>query len=86
MTVRMLKCGKLGLRSRVKGGGTFFAVGKSGGKQREVFHGTRVSEACTEPPALPYLAKPSAFTSIEFGAGQLLRTTKRDERCSFNQL
>ena len=56
LTVRMLKCGKVGLRSEVKGGGTDFSVGKKGGKQLEVFHGTRVSEACMAPPQPPHLA------------------------------
>ena len=58
LTVRMLKCGKLGLRSQALGGGTIFPVGKSGGKQREVFHGTRFSEACVAPPNPPHLANP----------------------------
>ena len=87
MTAKLLEVGRLTLRRSVKGGGTIFPVGKPGGaRQREVWHGTRVSEACAAPFPPRLLASPSAFAGIELSAGQSLRGSKRDGRCFFDQL
>ena len=46
LVVKQLRCGKLGLSTCCKGGGTTFTVGKPGGSRlREVWDGRRVSEA-----------------------------------------
>ena len=87
LTSRLLQVGKLGLCRRVLGGGTVFPVVKSDGvHQREVWHGARVSEACAAPPVPRLLASPSCFAGIEIGEDQLLRVSKRDGRCFFDQL
>ena len=70
LSVRMLRCGKIGLRSEAKGGGTIFPVGEKGGKQREVFHGIRVSDACVPPQQPQHLAN---LSSIDLRTDQVLR-------------
>ena len=86
-TINLLRCGKVGLRDSVLGGGTVFPVLKSDGlHQREVWHGTRVSQACAKPPCPRLLASPSAFVALELGPSQVLRVSKRDGRCFFDQL
>ena len=85
--VNLLRCGKVGLRSDVRGGGTVFPVLKPDGvHQRKVWHGTRVSQACVRPPCPRLLASPSAFYALELGRDELLRVSKRDGRCFFDQL
>ena len=86
LVVRQLRCGKVGLLESVKGGGTVFPVGKSSGKQREVWHGSRVSAAAVAPPRPAHLASPSAFRSFELVGDEVLRLSKRDGRCFFDQL
>ena len=86
LVVRQLRCGKIGLAGSVRGGGTVFPVGKSSGNQREVWHGSRVSAAAARPPRPPHLASPTAFRAIDLGEGELLRFSKRDGRCFFDQL
>ena len=64
-----------------------FPVGKHGTlRQREVWHGSRVSAACADPPKPRWLASPSAFAAIALDEGQRLRAAKRDGRCFFDQL
>ena len=78
-TVNLLRCGKVGLHLAVRGGGTVFPVIKSDGvHQREVWHGSRVSQACTQPPCPRLLASPSAFVALELRDDQRLRVSKRD--------
>ena len=84
--VNHLRCGKVRLDIDVKGGGTVFVVGKSSGRLREVWHGKRVSSAARRPPRPPDLASPSALIYIEVAPGQLLRVSKRDAECCFDQL
>ena len=87
LTANLLKIGKLTLRHEVKGGGTVFPVEKPGGtRQREVWHGTRVSQACAPPFPPRLLASPSAFAGIELADGHCLHASKRDGRCFFDQL
>ena len=86
LIVRQLRCGKLSLAESVRGGGTVFPVGKSSGNQREVWHGSRVSEAAAHPPRPAHLASPTAFRAIELGLDEVLRVSKRDGRCFFDQL
>ena len=44
------RSGKVQLATTIKGGGDVFAVGKSGGRQREVWHGRSVSLSAAKPP------------------------------------
>ena len=79
LTVELLRCGKLRLRHSVLGGGTVFPVAKSDGiNQREVWHGSRVSEAAARPPRPRLLASHSAFVALELSPNQLLRVSTRD--------
>ena len=50
LCAKQLSVGLLGLAHSCCGGGVVFPVGKSGGRQRVVWHGTRVSEASAPPP------------------------------------
>ena len=87
LLVRQLRCGKSCLRKKIKGGGTVFVVAKSDGiKQREVFHGSRVSEAASTPLPPLFLASPASFRLIELDEGRQLRMSKRDGTCFFDQL
>ena len=87
LVLRQLRCGKVVLCDRVRGGGTVFPVGKHGTlRQREVWHGSRVSAACADPPKPRWLASPSAFAAIALDKGQRLRASKRDGKCFFDQL
>ena len=87
LVVKQLRCGKLGLARRALAGGTVLAVGKPGGqKQREVWHGRRVSQAA-QPPFCPrHLASPSALAHIVCSDDKPCRVSKRDARCWFDQL
>ena len=87
LVVAQLRCEKLCLSSAHRGGGTVFPVGKaSGDRQREVWHGSRVSQAAVPPPRPRHLASPTAFRSIDLAPVRLLRVSKRDGRCFFDQL
>ena len=61
-TANLLRCGKLRLSGYAHSGGTVSVVGKpkfgSDGlrRVREVWHGTRVSNAAVAPPKPPHLA------------------------------
>ena len=72
---------------RPRGGGTVFAVGKAGGcRQREVWHGHKVSQAASEPLRPRDLCSPTALTVLECPAGGTLRVSKRDATAWFDQL
>ena len=86
LVVAQLRCSKLELRTHVLGGGTIFPVGKRGGRQREVWHGAAASKAACRPPRPEHLASPSAFKSFDLGPDELLRLSKRDGQCFFDQL
>ena len=87
LVVKQLRCGKLGLSTTCKGGGTTFAVSKPGGERlREVWHGKRVSEAAQSPPKPRHLASPTALSFLECTHEQPLRLSKRDASCWFDQL
>ena len=87
LVLRQLRAEKLELRTSVLGGGTIFGVAKTGSvKVREVWHGSRVSEAAAAPPLPPDLAGPAALVDLECTAADPLRLTKRDGRCLFDQL
>ena len=61
LVAKQLRCGKLGLSTWCKAGGTTFAVGKPGGSRlREVWDGRRLSEASARPPKPRHLASPTA--------------------------
>ena len=87
LVVKQLRCGKLGLSTWCKAGGTTFAVGKPGGSRlREVWDGRRVSEASARPPKPRHLASPTALTFLECTQEHPLRLSKRDASCWFDQL
>jgi len=86
LIVRQLRARLLTLAGTCKGGGTIFPVGKSLGRQRAVWHGTRVSEAAAAPPAPRHLADPSAFAHLDLPGSLLLQVTKRDCMTWFDQL
>ncbi len=86
ITVRQLRAGLLVLLSECRGGATVFPVGKTGGRQRLVWHGTRVSLAAAKPPAPRSLATPAVFGLMDLPTGSQLRVSKRDCRTWFDQL
>ena len=64
-----------------------FGVGKRDStKVREVWHGSRVSDAAIRPPPPPHLASPSALLDLESSLDCPVRLSKRDGRCLFDQL
>mmetsp|Transcript_39239 Transcript_39239/g.104782 ORF Transcript_39239/g.104782 Transcript_39239/m.104782 type:complete len:816 (+) Transcript_39239:142-2589(+) len=82
-----LRAGKLGLCSSPAAGGTVLAISKQGSaRQREVWHGRRVSLAAVRPPRPRHLACPSSLLRLESTVDRPLRVSKRDARCWFDQL
>merc|ERR1740129_663671 len=61
LTARQLRSGKLRLHEpqSMRGGGPTFARRKAGGRLREVWHGTRVSEAACLSPRPQDMASPA---------------------------
>ena len=87
LVAKQLRCGKVGLSSSPRAGGTVLAVGKPGGnRQREVWHGRRVSQAAVAPECPRHLASPSALIHIECHQNAPCRVSKRDAKCWFDQL
>ena len=86
-TANLLRCGKLRLSGYAHAGGTVFVVGKpklgSDGlrRLREVWHGTRVSNAAVAPPKPPHLADVTSLTHLQLQKDELLRVSKRDAQC-----
>ena len=62
---RQMECEEVRLRHDIDGGGTFFAVGKKHGRQREVWHDTKLSQASRPPPRPSCLAGPETFGVVE---------------------
>ena len=83
---RELCSGKVELRDSCLGGGSVFAVGKTGGKLRAIWDGGRVTEAAAQPPKPPHLASPAALLDVEAPKGKNIRVWKRDGKCLFDQL
>ena len=66
LVVKQIKSAKVGLR---RAGGTVFGVGKKGtSKVREVWDGSRVSDACVAPPLPPLL--PLSFFLLSSRGGK----------------
>ena len=87
LVCRQLRSGKIGLASSVRGGGTVLCVGKPGTqRQREVWHGQRVSQAAIPPPKPRHLASPTALLYLGASPENPQRVSKRDARCWFDQL
>ena len=86
LTARQLKAGLLRLSATCLGGASVFPVGKTGGKQRVVWNGTRVSAAAARPPTPLHLADPACFAMLDLKSGTQLRVTKRDCKTWFDQL
>ena len=83
---RQLKCEKVRLRHDIDGGGTVFAVRKKHGRQREVWHGTKLTQASQPPPRSPCLAGPETFRDIELRLAFSCLLSKRDATCYVDQL
>ena len=66
---RPRECEKVRLTHDIDGGGTVFAVGKKHGRQREVWHGPKLTQASLPPPRPPCLAGPETFGDIELRLG-----------------
>jgi len=86
LVARDLRSGKLRLHDSVKAGGTVFTVPKTDGSLREVWHGTRPSQAARVPPKPVHLANPEALARISLLRGERLWASKRDCRALFDQL
>ena len=87
LSVKELRSHKVELCRGVSGGGQIFCVPKSDtDKVREVWNGTRVSEAARDPPAPPHLADPEAFAACKVPRGSQVLMGKRDCRALFDQL
>ena len=69
LMLRELRSGKTELRDDFRGGGTIFAVGKDGGRQRAVWDGSRVTLVAAKPPKPPHLASPAALQDVEVQSG-----------------
>lgn len=83
---RQIRCGKVGLASNIEAGATVFAVGKPSGRQREVWHGSRLSEISVRPPKPVHLASPAALLNLEASVRAPMYVSKRDACCYFDQL
>ena len=83
---RQLQCGKTRLRIHVSAIGSVFCVGKSNGRQREVWDGSLVSAGAARPPAPARLANPSCFVDLQFAPGQRVYMSKRDIHTCFDIL
>ena len=65
LVARQLRCNKVALADHVNAGAPVFSVGKSGGRHREVWHGSRLSEVARRPPKPVHLASPTALLNLE---------------------
>ena len=71
----------------MSGGGAIFSVGKKDSdKLREIWDGSRVSQASVKPPPLPHLLTSDSLLHLECPPGQQLRLTKRDGETLFDSL
>ena len=86
LVARDLRSGKLQLQDTVRAGGTVFTVPKADGTLREVWHGTRPSQAAGAPPQPTHLANPEALARISLLPNERLWGSKRDCRSLFDQL
>ncbi|CAE7835845.1 unnamed protein product [Symbiodinium sp. CCMP2592] len=87
LTGRELRCGKLRLRSEVRGLAKVFAVPKSDrARQRKIWDGSHISEMASKPPKPERLANPSSFLDIFVRPGEQLYMSKRDASTYFDLL
>ena len=86
LLVRHLRSGKVGLTAHAHASGSVFAVGKSGGRHREVWHGGDVSVAACRPPKPPHQIIPSALVHLETDRAHPFYVAKKDGTCFFDQL
>ena len=84
LMLRELLSGKTELRDSFRGGGTIFAVGKDGGRQRAVWDGSRVTQLAGKPAKPPHLASPAALQDVAVSSGSRLLMWKRDGKCLFD--
>ena len=83
---RQHRSGKVVLSDWAHAGGAIFPVGKPSGAQREVWNGTRVSQAAARPPKPVHLLSPTSLLTLEVRPGDHILVCKRDARCYFDQL
>eukprot|EP00435_Cladocopium_sp_Y103_P008297 s2259_g2.t1 len=86
LTLRELRCGKLRLRRKVEAVGAVFAACKSGGRQRKIWDGSRLSMVASRPPKPYRLANPSSFLDLELADTDQLLFSKRDASTYFDTL
>ncbi len=86
LIARELQLGKLVLLPYASGIGTVFAVPKSDGRQRAVWHGTLVSEASARPLRPRRLGNPAALLGLDWPAGTRVCWSKRDAASFFDTL
>ena len=86
LVVRQLRAGKVGLADSVLAAEPTFVIGKTGGRLREIWSGSRLSAAARPPPKPPLLASPSALLALEASTDDPVRVYKRDAACFFDQL
>ncbi len=87
LTVKGLRSGKLDLSLTIQCNGESFAVSKRGGqRQREVWHGGRISELALAPPHPPLLANPAALGELCGSDDVPLAASSRDCMVFFDQL
>ena len=87
LTGRKLRCGKLRLRSEVRGVAKVFAVPQSDRtRQRKIWDGSHLSEIASKLPKPERLANPSSFLDIFVRPGEQLYMSKRDASTYFDLL
>jgi hypothetical protein len=86
LLVRHLRSEKVQLSTRAVANAPVFAVGKSGGKQREIWNGNVISGLAVSPPRPPLLVSPSALVHLEAHPNAPIWVAKKDGSCYFDQL
>ena len=86
LLIRYLRSSKVGLTTRALSNGTVFAVSKTNGHQREVWHGGPISAQALSPPKPPLQITPSSLVHLETAAGLPFYVSKKDGTSFFDQL
>lgn len=86
LIVREILAGKLRLRRTVNPVGSVFAVAKSGGRQREIWDGSKISASAAPPPSPLRLGSPACFADVQCALGESLLFSKRNASTYFDQL
>ena len=84
---RQLRSGKVALMQKPKAVASSFTVGKPGKSiLREIWNGSRITEAAEPPPKPPWQANPSALAELEATEDRPVWMFGRDARVFFDQL